>query len=455
MPVAGTQPTRSVHLDLQPYHTQTLEYYFYFPLAGKFAHYPVQVGGNDEILAFAAPFVFNVVEELTNIDKQSWDYLSQHGTPEDVLNFLRSENLLQVNLERMAWRMQDKTFFLAAIDLLNARHVYSQLLWSYGVKHNDVPSIRQFLQFANEFVGQCGESLDSPLLTIDPIMRRIYEQMDYRPLVNARVGQLGRQRQILNDRFLAQYQRLLKILSYRRQLSDVELMTVTYYLLLQDRVEEAVTFFGRVDAGQLATQLQYDYFNAYLDFYKSEPKLARQIAARYADYPIESWQKAFANILNQAEEIERNEVRIADKEDRTQQQTSEAAATPAFDFAVEGKTVKLNFQNIKQVRVNYYLMDVELLFSRNPFVQGDSRQFSNILPNVSQGIQLPAAGFDLRIPAPRVARQRQRAGRNRGRWAHAIAALLLKRAQGATGRKLRPGARHRRAPRPGHSPRST
>jgi hypothetical protein len=400
MPVAGTQPTRSVHLDLQPYHTQTLEYYFYFPLAGKYPHYPVQVGGNDEILAFAAPFTFNVVKELTNVDKQSWDYLSQHGTPEDVLNFLRSENLLQVNLERIAWRMQDKAFFLAAVDVLNARHVYSQVLWSYGVKHGDVSSTGQFLQFADEFVGQCGDWLDSPLLTIDPIVRRSYEQMDYRPLVNARVGQLGRHRQILNDRFLAQYQRLLKILSYRRQLNDVELMSVTYYLLLQDRVEEAMTFFGRVDVGQLATRLQYDYFDAYLDFYKSEPKLARQIAARYADYPVERWQKAFADVLNQADEIERNEARITDKLDRSQQQTSAAAATPAFDFTVEGKTVKLNFQNIKEARVNYYRMDVELLFSRNPFVRGDSRQFSNILPNVSQEIKLPAQGSTFEFPLP-------------------------------------------------------
>ena len=44
MPVLNRQYTKSVHLDLEPYHTQTLEYHFYFPAAGKFAHYPGACG---------------------------------------------------------------------------------------------------------------------------------------------------------------------------------------------------------------------------------------------------------------------------------------------------------------------------------------------------------------------------------------------------------------------------
>ena len=52
----GSQPTRSVHLDLPPYHTQTAEYHFYFPLAGEFPHYPVHVARNEQLLAFAEPF---------------------------------------------------------------------------------------------------------------------------------------------------------------------------------------------------------------------------------------------------------------------------------------------------------------------------------------------------------------------------------------------------------------
>jgi hypothetical protein len=405
LPVSGGQYTHSIHLDLDPYHTQTLEYRFYFPGPGKFAHYPVQVAGNSaggsgEVLGFAAPFTLNVVKQLTKIDKQSWDYISQYGSEDDVLSFLKTENILRVNLDRIAWRVQDKAFFEKVIPLLAARHVYNNTLWSYGVKHDDVPAIRQFLQFANQFVSQCGEWLDSPLLTIDPIVRHSYEQMDYRPLVNARVGQLGRKREILNDRFLAQYQHLLTILSYRPQLDNSERMAVIYYLLLQDRVDESLEFFSRVDPAQLATHLQYDYFAAYLDFYKSEPKLARQIAAKYAEYPVDRWREAFANIVNQADEIGKQSVKVVDKEDRTQVQTAQAASTPSFDFTVEAKQVKINYQNSKSVRVNYYQMDIELLFSRNPFVQGEAKQFSNILPNQTETIKLPAGATNFEFPLP-------------------------------------------------------
>ncbi len=43
VPVLSGQDTRSVHLELEPFHTSTLEYDFYFPAAGDYAHYPVQV----------------------------------------------------------------------------------------------------------------------------------------------------------------------------------------------------------------------------------------------------------------------------------------------------------------------------------------------------------------------------------------------------------------------------
>lgn len=400
LPVMNGQATRSVHIDLQPYHTQTLEYYFYFPAPGKFTHYPVQAASQGEVLAFAAPFTFNVVVEPTLIDKESWEYVSQHGTDDDVLAFLDKHNLLRLNLDKIAFRMKDKAMFQKSLALLATRHVYSHTLWSYGVQHNDAPAVRQFLQYADGFVQQCGEDLRSPLLTIDPIVRKTYEQMDYRPLVNARVGQLGRTRQILNDRFHFQYHRLLKILSYHTDLDNDDLMAVTYYLLLQDRVEEAIDFFARVNPDQLATRMQYDYFASYLSFYKSAPEAAREIASRYAEHPVDRWKAAFQNVLNQVEEIAQPDVKVADDKDRTQIQTGQAAKTPSFDFTVEARKVKLSYQNLGQVQVNYYLMDIELLFSRNPFVQQTAQQFSYIRPNDMATVDLPAKQPEFEFALP-------------------------------------------------------
>ena len=307
----------------------------------------------------------------------------------EVLDFLKSENLQRTDLKKIAFRMQDKAFFSQVVPLLASNHVYDSVLWSYAIKHDVPEQIRVYLQHQDGFVGQCGVALDSPLLRIDPVARRTYQHLDYRPLVNARAHRLGQKRQIVNGRFLQQYHSLLKVLSYHRALDDEQLMAVTYYMLLQDRVEEALAFFARVNPDKLPTRLQYDYFTAYLDFYTEDPQLAGPIAAKYADYGVDRWRKAFAAIAAQLDEIKGEQAAVVDSEDRQQSQTELAATEPEFDFTVEAKKVRINFQNLTQVRVNYYLMDIELLFSRNPFVQQYSGQFSTIRPNVSAVVDLP------------------------------------------------------------------
>jgi hypothetical protein len=389
VPVLSGRITNSVHLELEPFHTSTLEYYFYFPAAGEFSHYPVQVARNEEIVAHGKPLTMKVVSEPSQIDRHSWPYLSQYGSEAEVLEFLGSHNLERIDLNKIAFRMQDKAFFNRVMTLLSTRHVYNDTLWSYGIKHDAVPVIQQYLLHADGFVQQTGDYLDSPLLAINPVARRTYEHKDYRPLVNARRHPLGRRREILNDRFHEQYHHLLKVLSYHRGLDDEQRMAATYYMLLQDRVAEAIAFFDQVNPEKLETRLQYDYFAAYIAMYRENLELATKIASRHADHPVDRWRNAFASVSNQLGEITGDEVQIADPKDQQQQQTKLAGAESTFDFTMEGANVVLRPQNLAQVRVNYYLMDIELLFSRNPFVQQFSGEFSAIRPNQTQLIDLP------------------------------------------------------------------
>ncbi len=222
-----------------------------------------------------------------------------------------------------------------------------------------------------------------------PCRADTYQHLDYRPLVNARAHQLGQRRQIVNERVWQQYHQLLTVLSYRRELDDAQLMAVTYYMLLQDRIEKALEFFQRVNPDRLATRLQYDYFTAYLDFYTDDPRLAGPIAQKYANYEVDRWRNAFAAPAQQLKEIRGEQTTVVDAEDRQQSQTGLAATEPAFDFVVEAKRVRINYQNLAQVKINYYLMDIELLFSRNPFVQQYSGRFSTIRPNLSATANLP------------------------------------------------------------------
>jgi len=185
------------------------------------------------------------------------------------------------------------------------------------------------------------------------------------------------------------------MLSYHAQLNDDDKLAVSYYLLLQDRIEESLATFAQVQPDRLTTRLQYDYCSAYLDLFGDEPQRARVTASRYSEYPVDRWRSVFTTIMNQVDEAEGKGVKAIVSGDGTtergQRQGQLASSEPAFDFTLDAKQIQLTWQNLNEVRVNYYLMDVELLFSRNPFVQEVGGPFASIRPNATQLVKLPAA----------------------------------------------------------------
>ncbi len=388
MPVMNGRATRTVRMELGPYHTETYEYYFYFPAPGKFVHFPAHVAEQEQVVAFGKQFEFNVVAELSRIDENSWPYVSQYADEDTVLNYLRQKNLHRVNLAEIAFRMKDRSFFQRAIAILSQRQAYDHVLWSYALQHGDPVAAQQYLRHADGFVAQCGLELESPLLTIDPVERLTYQHLDYKPLVNARAHQLGRRRTILNNRFHQQYHNLLKVLTYERESDDRQRMALTYYLLLQDRVEDALVQYASVDPAQLDSRLQYDYFTAYLGFYTEQLEPARRLVDVYANYPVDRWRNAFDAIRSQLEEIDGGSGRLIDEQDRNQQQERRASEEATLELLVENGQVRLKHRNVRNVRINYYLMDLELLFSRNPFVQQYAGQFSMIQPNAKRDLEL-------------------------------------------------------------------
>lgn len=400
LPVLNSQATRTTHLTLEPYHTQTFEFYFYFPYAGKFPQYPVHVAKNEAVIAAAEPLEFNVVDKATKLDKQSWEYISQHGTDDDVLAFLDRENIAAVNLDRIAWRMKDAKMFAAVLEKLTQRHAYNQTLWSYSLMHNVVTAAREFLQHNDQVINEIGGRLRSTLLTIDPIERRTFEHLEYKPLVNARAHSLGKRRQIVNDRFHWQYHRYLTELCFEPQLGQEDLLAVTYYLLLQDRIEESLRTFARVARDKVAMRMQYDYCAAYLALFSEDFAAARAVAIKHAEHPVDRWKNTFAAVLAQLDEAEGKETKITDAENRDQQQAKLAATAPSLDFTVEAKQIVINSQNIAGATINFYEMDVELLFSRNPFVQQFQGEFNSIKPNHTQTVELAKVQAEHKIALP-------------------------------------------------------
>ncbi|MDA1045217.1 MAG: hypothetical protein O3C57_08350, partial [Verrucomicrobia bacterium] len=195
---------------LEPYTTQKIDYFFYFPEAGTFAQYPAHAAVDEAIVGKADPRSFTVVEAPTEIDRTSWEWVSQNASSDEVLDFLSQNNIRRLDLDLMAWRMGDKAFFEACARLLAEHLHFHATSYSYAFKHRDIPHARVWLEHS-PLAQRVGPALASTLLTVDPVARVYYEHLEYDPLVNPRAHPVGAERKILNTAMRDQYAGFLNI----------------------------------------------------------------------------------------------------------------------------------------------------------------------------------------------------------------------------------------------------
>jgi hypothetical protein len=89
-----------------------------------------------------------------------------------------------------------------------------------------------------------------------------------------------------------------------------------------------------------------------------------------------------------------------DQDSRDQRMDELAASQPALAITVERGQVVLQHHNLAACQLRFYRMDIELLFSRQPFVQGDVERFGWIEPGAALDVTLGAASRTaLAIPA--------------------------------------------------------
>lgn len=389
LPAAGSHVTRTVEFDLPAFATETFEYAFYFPTAGEFSHYPAHLSSDGNVVAVAEAISFTVTDEAAQADRQSWAWVSQNGDADEVIEFLKRENIARLDLSKIAFRMKDKSFFSDAIATIGQRRAFDDLLWSYSIQHGDTAKIAEYLQ-QSKISNQIGYGIDSPILQVDAAGRDWYHHREYWPLVNSRRHQLGAQRKILNSRFFEQYQSMLEVLSHKPRLTSDDHLEVTYYMLLQDREETAMAHFDNVEMAEVNSAMQYDYCDAYLDLYRSDPDAALAKAEKWSNYPVDHWRNRFENVIAMVREIRGEAGGIVDLENRDQRQAALATAAESIDFTMESGTGSVRHQNVSQLTINYYQMDIELLFSRNPFSRDSLSGFSLIRPNMTQQVEVSA-----------------------------------------------------------------
>lgn len=396
LPVEGARATQTIEVVLEPYGTHGHEYAFYFPTPGTWSHFPVHVSRGGTIVAAAPPRELEVVRGGAQLDPRSWPFVSQRASLPEVAAYLASANLAAIDLARVAWRLRERAAYDVILAALEQRKVFDPTLWGYALLHHDAPRIRVWLRALGPQLLAAGPALD--MVGFDAEDVGFYEHLELAPLTNARAHRLGPKLRILNDGLAAQYTRFLELVAHRPQPTAEDMLAAASYLLAQDRIEPALAAFARVDANAVADRMQYDYLSAYLACETGDLARARTLADRWRAHPVDRWRNRFAALAAMLDEIAGAQPAIVDARSREQQHADLAAKQPAFELAVDRDGIVIRSQHVGALELRFFEMDVELLFSRQPFVQSDVSRFSFIEPGHRQQLsQLPP---ELRVPWP-------------------------------------------------------
>eukprot|EP00051_Salpingoeca_urceolata_P005811 m.77604 g.77604 ORF g.77604 m.77604 type:complete len:2193 (-) comp14553_c0_seq2:73-6651(-) len=399
IPVSNGFFTSSKFLQLGAYSTETEEYFFYFPVTGTFSHYPAHASRNGVLCGHAHPNQLTVVSELATIDTTSWSLVANNGAPEQVLKFLETENLLRANLSELAWRLKDKSFFQAVTTLLRKRCYYDSTVWSYAIHHNDPVCLRELLSHHEHLFGTGAVSS-----LVQWPAERAYTHTEFNPVINARAHRFAHAKGIPNQTIETAYRALLDCAVRTDGTSTTLNLAVVYHLLLQDRIDDARKLLQRVPPGAPGSdaQLQRDYLEAYLDFYSGDRVLAtaRAIAGKYAAAPVgvARWDRLFAEISNQITELDSG---IATDAALLDGGTS-AIAQPSLSLKTKDNVITVSYGSLNSTtaEIKFFAMDLELLFSNNPFVRKNTKQFSYIHPNLVLPTSLPSETNKVDISVP-------------------------------------------------------
>ncbi|MBB5351714.1 hypothetical protein HNR46_001953 [Haloferula luteola] len=390
----GKDATLSTVHKLKPYEVLKFDLAFYFPSPGEFTAYPLHISSGETILASAATKTFQVVDTLPTENGDSWPVLARDGSSAQVLERLRTVNLQKVNLDLLAWRCRDRDFYEPALSILRERLVLPSSLARYAFLHQDRETLHDWLETSPE-LHQLGEFLDSPLLRIEPFIHGDWANLEFDPLIHSRSHRLSNRPWFSQEALQKHYQDFLRQLAWKPILSADDQLHLTGFLFLQDRVTDALERLEKVDRDQVSSTIAYDYLKSLALFHQGKPEDAATLARSHADAPPGPWSDRFQSVISQAEEIaELTRAPLTSGPD-----PSQVPATHLDLALAKHGQLQITQRGLKQVDLSLYQVDLEMLFSRNPFLQ-DSGKLPGTQPNLVENVPLAEEQTLVDLPAP-------------------------------------------------------
>lgn len=232
-----------------------------------------------------------------------------------------------------------------------------------------------------------------------------FQFKEYNPLINPRVHDIGpHKHNILNRDFKNTYNEFLSYLVDKNKLDSKDWLYLALYFILQDRIDDAIHVYGKIDSkswygspeadatSPSLLKIQYDYLTAYLDLYRDYPKFtkARAICQEYLVYPVFTWRNRFIDLANQIAEFD-GEVAIEkivlddeqSKKDKNDREADKSEYINA-ELSTDSDKIKITHKNLTEFEIAYYKIDLEIMFSKDPFLSLGVADYSFVKANYSK-----------------------------------------------------------------------
>ena len=436
IPVNGQTQTQTKFITINSFGSKKIEFYFYFPMEGKFNHFPVHVTKDNKILGYGNKneLICKKQIKLTEkkIDINDWEDVSLFGSNSDVLNYLLKNNIFKTNLSLIYWRLNDikdkpNEFFNNLTKLLRKNRLYDDKIWKYSIKFLNLKCINEYIYCTKNYYNN-GNGIElirkylspyyfSNWIVYNELKNEKYSHLEYFPLYNSRTYKLGMKKTINNEQFKEQYEIFLINSLFHsssvNKLSNNILLESVYYLILQDRLNDANKIFKLIESQHLSNTIQYDYIDAYLnlcDDNDNQCVIAKNVSLKYAknDKLPKHIKKLFNQLTNQLNEMKQLKV-IECKEDNDIDIDIDIDDDIDVNMINEKDDIKeidaiLNFEikngninfiyncGVDKIIIKFYIFDIELLFSMSPFLDGlrdnNCHIFSYIEPNKTIELKL-------------------------------------------------------------------
>ena len=338
-------------------------------------------------------------DDITSID----DVLNQ-GNKKEILEFINKRDVIKdEDLHKIYWMLKDKDFYNKLMAILKKKYIFDSNIWEYSSENEDINSLQEYLlnNGNKKILNSIGHEFDLLFIKLDKTNNaHILNHLDYYPILKNRIFKLPKSKSILTTQLRDTYENYISYLITLEKINNYEYMRLCYYLILQQRIKEATIIYNKINKKEIignnltSLELQYDYLTAYLDFSNGYPKFekARAIAKKYKNISISNWKNMFNEIEDQLNEydgkINFDEEINKEQEELSKKDKHKAESEEVLNMEVKDQTINIIYKNISEIKVKYYLIDIEILFSRSPFVKKTKIDFGFIKPQKIDTIKL-------------------------------------------------------------------